>query len=92
MLETLAFYFSPPVSRASRCCSAAPARPDRKGGKLKLGIPGIMYVGGIAASSGFLYEQSAGPRCVEQFPRRPHPAAQLPAGSLSRADLLLPDR
>jgi hypothetical protein len=51
-----------------------------------------MYVGGIAASSGFLYEQSAGPRCVEQFPRRPHPAAQLPAGSLSRADLLLPDR
>ena len=40
-----------------------------KSGHLNLGIPGIMYVGGISGVIGsFLYEQSVGPENIKYLP------------------------
>ena len=65
-----------------------------KSGNLNLGIPGVMYVGGISGVIGaFLYEQAAAGQ-HERLPRHHDPAALLASSASLHhgASLLLPDR
>ena len=60
MLETLAFYFSRAVQQGIPLLFGSTGETlTEKSGNLNLGIPGIMYVGGICGVIGaFFYEQS----------------------------------
>ena len=62
MLETLAFYFSRAVQQGIPLLFGSTGETlTEKSGNLNLGIPGIMYVGGICGVIGaFFYEQSCG--------------------------------
>ena len=62
MLETLAFYFSRAVQQGIPLLFGSTGETlTEKSGNLNLGIPGIMYVGGISGVMGaFFYEQSCG--------------------------------
>ena len=62
MLELLAFYFSRAVQQGIPLLFGSTGETlTEKSGNLNLGIPGIMYVGGICGVIGaFFYEQSCG--------------------------------
>ena len=62
MLNTLAFYFSRAVQQGIPLLFGSTGETlTEKSGNLNLGIPGIMYVGGICGVMGaFFYEQSCG--------------------------------
>ena len=62
MLETLAFYFSRAVQQGIPLLFGSTGETlTEKSGNLNLGIPGVMYVGGICGVIGaFFYEQSCG--------------------------------
>ena len=62
MLNTLAFYFSRAVQQGIPLLFGSTGETlTEKSGNLNLGIPGIMYVGGICGVIGaFFYEQSCG--------------------------------
>ena len=70
MLETLAFYFSRAVQQGIPLLFGSTGETlTEKSGNLNLGIPGIMYVGGICGVIGaFFYEQScAGAEALNGF-------------------------
>ena len=70
MLETLAFYFSRAVQQGIPLLFGSTGETlTEKSGNLNLGIPGIMYVGGICGVIGaFLYEQSLpAPEAINAF-------------------------
>ena len=62
MLNTLAFYFSRAVQQGIPLLFGSTGETlTEKSGNLNLGIPGIMYVGGICGVMGaFFYEQACG--------------------------------
>ncbi len=62
MLETLAFYFSRAVQQGIPLLFGSTGETlTEKSGNLNLGIPGVMYAGGICGVIGaFFYEQSCG--------------------------------
>ncbi len=62
MIQTIAFYFSRAVQQGIPLLFGSTGETlTEKSGNLNLGIPGIMYVGGISGVIGaFFYEQSCG--------------------------------
>ncbi len=86
MLETLAFYFSRAVQQGIPLLFGSTGETlTEKSGNLNLGIPGVMYVGGICGVIGaFFYEQSCGgsAEAMSAFPAIMIPLLCCLAGSL----------